>query len=67
MKIEKEQKTDVCPLCKLGLEPLSFFRLGEPPPPDAEIEMFVDPDGWSPKFASGLYYSNRGIDLQIHR
>ena len=63
LKIEKEPETSVCPLCNLKLEPLSFFKHGEPPPPDEEIEMFVDSDVWSPKFASSLYYTNKGIIL----
>ena len=62
-KIEKEPETSVCPLCNLKLEPVSFFKHGEPPPPEVEIEMFVDPDGWAPRFASSLYYANKGVDL----
>lgn len=47
LKIESEEKKEVCPACQAELVELNYFYVGKPPPPDARISMFVDPEGWS--------------------
>lgn len=47
LKIESEKKDEVCPVCREKLMQLTFFFKGKPPPPDAKISMFVDPEGWN--------------------
>ena len=46
LKVEKEPETNVCPLCNEKLVHVYYQGLFEPPPPDCEFEMFVNPEGW---------------------
>lgn len=47
LKMEYEEKKEVCPACQAELVELKYFYVGKPPPPDARISMYVDPEGWS--------------------
>ena len=47
LKVDNERENEVCPACGNELVQLSFFYIGEPPPPDVDFTMFVDPEGWS--------------------
>ena len=47
LKVEEEPNPDVCPLCSAKLRPVYFYGLfGGMPPPETEIEMFFEPEGW---------------------
>jgi len=47
LKVESEPNPNVCPLCYAQLRPVYYYGLfGNPPPPETDIEMFVDPEGW---------------------
>jgi len=47
LKIEKEPDTNACPLCRAKLRPLYHHGLfGYVPPPETEVELFVEPEGW---------------------
>jgi len=47
LKVEKEPNPDVCPLCEGKLKPVFHYGLfGYIPPPETEIEMCLDPEGW---------------------
>ena len=48
LKVEIEHEKPVCPACNAELVELTFFYAGKPPPPEVEISMFVDPEGWNP-------------------
>jgi len=47
LKVEKEPNPDVCPLCQGKLGPVFHYGLfGGIPPPETEIEMYLDPEEW---------------------
>jgi len=47
LKVEEEPNPDVCPLCFAKLRPVFYYGLfGGVPPPETEVEMFLDPEGW---------------------
>jgi len=47
LKVEKEPNPDVCPLCSAKLRPVFHYGLfGSVPPPQTEIELYVEPEGW---------------------
>jgi len=47
LKVEEEENSDVCPLCKAKLRPVFFYGLfGWEPPPETEVEVWVEPEGW---------------------
>jgi len=47
LKVEEEPNPDVCPLCFAKLRPVFHYGLfGWEPPPETEIEMYLDPEGW---------------------
>jgi len=48
LKVDYEPEKQICPVCERKLEELTYFYAGKPPPPDVEIAMFVDPEGWKP-------------------
>jgi len=48
LKVDYEPEKQVCPACGEELVELTFFYAGKPPPPDVELEMFVEPEGWEP-------------------
>jgi len=47
LKVEQEPNPDVCPLCFAKLRPVYYYGLfGGLSPPETEVEMFLDPEGW---------------------
>jgi len=47
LKIEKEENSDVCPLCKAKLRLVFYYGLfGWEPPPETEVEVWLEPEGW---------------------
>jgi len=47
LKVEKEPDSSLCPLCSAKLRLVFHYGLfGGIPPPETEIEAFVDPEGW---------------------
>jgi len=47
LKVEEEPNPDVCPLCSAKLRLVFHYGLfGSVPPPETEIEMYLEPDGW---------------------
>jgi len=47
LKIEKEPDSNTCPLCGAKLRPMYHHGLfGYVPPPETEVELFVEPEGW---------------------
>ena len=39
--------SNFCPLCSAKLRPVFYYGLfGSVPPPETEIEMYLDPEGW---------------------
>jgi len=47
LKIEKEENSDVCPLCEAKLRLIFHYGLyGYVPPPETAVELFEEPEGW---------------------
>ena len=47
LKVEEEPNPDVCPLCSAKLRPIYYYGLyANVPPPEMEVEMYLDPEGW---------------------
>jgi hypothetical protein len=47
LKMEEEPENGVCPICKGELRLVYHYGLyGYDPPPETEVELFVDPEGW---------------------
>ncbi len=47
LKVEKEPNLDVCPCCESKLKPIFHYGLfGYTPPPEIEVELWEDPEGW---------------------
>ena len=48
LKLEKEPDNSKCPCCSGELRPIIHDGLfGYEPPPETEIEIWCDPEGWS--------------------
>jgi len=47
LKVEEEPNSDVCPLCEAKLRLVFHYGLfGWTPPPETEVEVWVEPEGW---------------------
>jgi len=47
LKVEEEPNSNECPLCRAKLRLVFHYGLfGWTPPPEAEGEFYVDPEGW---------------------
>jgi hypothetical protein len=47
LKVMEEPETNVCPVCNAKLRPIYYSGSLWAPPPEAEIELFCNPDGWN--------------------
>ena len=60
LRIEKEPKTEVCTICGGDYIEIVNNNPELNKPPSVEMTVLLDFDGWFPKFASSLYFANKG-------
>jgi len=47
LKLDEEPNSNQCPVCSAKLRPIFHYGLfGYTPPPETEVEMWVEPEGW---------------------
>ncbi|MHB8546603.1 MAG: hypothetical protein ACYDAJ_07550 [Nitrosotalea sp.] len=46
LKVEEEPEITACPVCKAKLRPIYYSGSLWAPPPETEMELFCNPDGW---------------------
>lgn len=61
LKIEKEPRTEFCTICGGDYIEIVNNNPELNKPPSVELIVLLDSEGWHPKFASSLYYANRGV------
>jgi len=76
LKVKKEPNSNECPACKAKLRPVFHYGLfGYVPPPETEIEMWVEPEGWrildsnpfhkAPLSTCHFFYNKRKPELDM--
>jgi len=68
LKVEEEPSSDVCPLCEAKLRPVFYYGLfGWEPPPETEVEVWVEPEGWRIVESNPYYNAPVNNCLAIYR